>query len=113
MIRLGRIYQERRHADQAVDIYRIVMRTFPQRDVASQAKESLRGGRAVSLPRALTLLALCFLDLHVRAAGQTFDADHKRTEFTHAGARFVLAKGGTGHRPRAQAFVWSRAAPWC
>ena len=43
MVRLGHIFQERNHNDQAVDVYKTVMRTFPQRDVAAQAKASLRG----------------------------------------------------------------------
>ena len=30
-------------AEDAVDIYRTVLRTYPQRDVASQAKSSLKG----------------------------------------------------------------------
>lgn len=43
LIRLGRIYEIQGRAEDAVDIYKTVLRTFPQRDVASQAKESLKG----------------------------------------------------------------------
>ncbi len=43
MIRLGRIYQMRNRAEEAVEIFRTVLRTFPQRDVASQARASMRG----------------------------------------------------------------------
>jgi TolA-binding protein len=43
MVRLGRIYEIQNRAEEAVDIYRTVLRSFPQRDVASQAKASLRG----------------------------------------------------------------------
>ncbi len=43
MVRLGRIYESQNRNEEAVDIYRTVLRSFPQRDVASQAKSSLRG----------------------------------------------------------------------
>lgn len=43
LLRLGRIYEMQGRAEDAVDIYRTVLRTFPQRDVASQAKASLKG----------------------------------------------------------------------
>lgn len=43
MIRLGQIYQSQNRNEEAVDIYRTVLRSFPQRDVASQAKASLKG----------------------------------------------------------------------
>ena len=43
MVRLGRIYEAQNRNEEAVDIYRTVLRSFPQRDVASQAKASLRG----------------------------------------------------------------------
>jgi TolA-binding protein len=43
MVRLGRIYEMQNRAEEAVDIYRTVVRSFPQRDVASQAKASLKG----------------------------------------------------------------------
>jgi TolA-binding protein len=43
LVRLGRIYQIQNRTEDAVDIYKTVLRTFPQRDVASQAKASLRG----------------------------------------------------------------------
>jgi len=43
LIRLGRIYEVQNRMEEAVDIYRTVMRSYPQRDVASQAKSSLRG----------------------------------------------------------------------
>ena len=43
MVRLGRIYEIQNRTEEAVDIYRTVLRSFPQRDVASQAKASLRG----------------------------------------------------------------------
>ena len=42
LVRLGRIYQIQNRNEEAVDIYKTVMRSFPQRDVASQAKSSLR-----------------------------------------------------------------------
>lgn len=43
MIRLGRVYENQNRNEDAVDIYRTVLRAFPQRDVASQARSSLRG----------------------------------------------------------------------
>ena len=43
MVRLGRIYEMQNRNEDAVDIYKTVLRSFPQRDVASQAKASLRG----------------------------------------------------------------------
>ncbi len=43
LIRLGRIYEIQNRNDEAADIYKTVLRSFPQRDVASQAKSSLRG----------------------------------------------------------------------
>ncbi len=43
MVRLGRIYEMQNRNEEAVDIYRTVLRSFPQRDVASQARSSLRG----------------------------------------------------------------------
>lgn len=43
LLRLGRIYEIQGRAEDAVDIYRTVLRTYPQRDVASQAKSSLKG----------------------------------------------------------------------
>lgn len=43
LLRLGRIYEIQGRAEDAVDIYRTVLRTYPQRDVASQAKASLKG----------------------------------------------------------------------
>lgn len=43
MVRLGRIFEMQNRNEEAVDIYRTVLRSFPQRDVASQAKASLRG----------------------------------------------------------------------
>lgn len=43
MVRLGRIYETQNRNEEAVDIYRTVLRSFPQRDVASQARSSLRG----------------------------------------------------------------------
>jgi TolA-binding protein len=43
MIRLGRVYEAQNRNEDAVDIYRTVLRAFPQRDVASQARSSLRG----------------------------------------------------------------------
>jgi TolA-binding protein len=43
LIRLGRIYEIQNRNEEAVDIYKTVLRSYPQRDVASQAKKSLRG----------------------------------------------------------------------
>ncbi len=43
LIRLGRIYEMQSRKEEAVDIYKTVIRSYPQRDVASQAKASLRG----------------------------------------------------------------------
>jgi len=43
LLRLGRIYEIQGRAEDAVDIYRTVLRTYPQRDVATQAKSSLKG----------------------------------------------------------------------
>lgn len=43
MIRLGRIFEAQNRNEEAVDMYKTVLRSFPQRDVASQAKSSLRG----------------------------------------------------------------------
>ena len=43
MVRLGHIYEERKLNDLAVDVYKTVLRTFPQRDIAAIAKSSLRG----------------------------------------------------------------------
>jgi TolA-binding protein len=43
LIRLGRIYELQNRNEEAIDIYRTVMRSYPQRDVASQAKASMRG----------------------------------------------------------------------
>jgi len=43
MVRLGRVYEIQNRNEEAVDIYKTVLRSFPQRDVASQAKSSLRG----------------------------------------------------------------------
>lgn len=42
MVRLGRIYEIQKRNDEAIDIYKTVLRSFPQRDVASQAKASLK-----------------------------------------------------------------------
>lgn len=43
LIRLGRVYQMQNRNDEAIDIYKTVLRSYPQRDVASQAKASLKG----------------------------------------------------------------------
>ena len=43
LVRLGRIYQIQNRNEEAIEIFKTVMRSFPQRDVASQAKASLRG----------------------------------------------------------------------
>lgn len=43
MIRLGGIYKTNNRTEEAIDIYRAVLRSFPQRGVAAQAKASLRG----------------------------------------------------------------------
>ncbi len=43
LIRLGNLYEMERRFEDAVDLYRKVLRSYPYRDVASQAKESLQG----------------------------------------------------------------------
>jgi TolA-binding protein len=43
LLRLGKIYEMQGRAEDAVDIYKTVLRSYAQRDVASQAKASLRG----------------------------------------------------------------------
>jgi TolA-binding protein len=43
LIRLGRIYEIQNRNEEAIDIYKTVLRSYPQRDVASQAKASLKG----------------------------------------------------------------------
>ena len=43
LVRLGRIYELQNRNEEAVDIYKTVLRSFPQRDVASQAKASMKG----------------------------------------------------------------------
>lgn len=43
LIRLGRIYEVQNRNDEAIDIYKTVLRSYPQRDVASQARTSLKG----------------------------------------------------------------------
>ncbi len=43
MIRLGQIFEAQSRTEEAVDLYKTVLRSFPQRDIASQAKASLRG----------------------------------------------------------------------
>lgn len=43
LIRLGRIYEMQNRNGEAIDIYKTVLRSYPQRDVASQAKASLKG----------------------------------------------------------------------
>ncbi|MGE4129992.1 MAG: tol-pal system YbgF family protein [Bdellovibrionales bacterium] len=43
MVRLGRVFEIQNRPEEAVDIYKTVIRSFPQRDVAGQAKNSLRG----------------------------------------------------------------------
>lgn len=42
LIRLGRIYQMQNRNEEAIDIFKTVIRSYPQRDVASQAKASLK-----------------------------------------------------------------------
>lgn len=43
LLRLGKIYEIQGRAEDAVDIYKTVLRSYPQRDVAGQAKTSLKG----------------------------------------------------------------------
>jgi TolA-binding protein len=43
LLRLGRIYELQGRAEDAVDLYKTVLRSYPQRDVAAQAKASLKG----------------------------------------------------------------------
>ena len=42
MVRLGGIYRTQNRNDEAIDILTTVMRSYPQRDVAAQAKATLR-----------------------------------------------------------------------
>jgi len=42
LLRLGQIFEQRDRYDEAVQIYRTVLRSFPYRSVASQAERSLR-----------------------------------------------------------------------
>lgn len=43
LIRMGRIFEAQNRTEEAIDIYKTVLRSFPQRDVASQARGSLKG----------------------------------------------------------------------
>lgn len=42
MLRLGRVFEVQKRSSEALDIYKTVVRSFPQRDLASQAVESIR-----------------------------------------------------------------------
>lgn len=42
MLRLGRIFEIQKRSTEALDIYKTVVRSFPQRDLASQAVNSIR-----------------------------------------------------------------------
>lgn len=42
MLRLGRIFEIQKRSTEALGIYKTVVRSFPQRDLASQATESIR-----------------------------------------------------------------------
>lgn len=42
MLRLGRIFETQKRSSEALDIYKTVVRSFPQRDLASQAVNSIR-----------------------------------------------------------------------
>ena len=42
LLRVGKIYEYKDRPEEAVDIYKAVLKTFPHRGVASQARESLR-----------------------------------------------------------------------
>lgn len=42
MLRLGRIFEAQKRSSEALDIYKTVVRSFPQRDLASQAVNSIR-----------------------------------------------------------------------
>ncbi len=42
MLRLGRIFEIQKRSSEALDIYKTVVRSFPQRDLASQAVNSIR-----------------------------------------------------------------------
>lgn len=42
LLRLGQIFEQRDRYDEAVQLYRTVLRTFPYRSVATQAERSLR-----------------------------------------------------------------------
>lgn len=42
LLRLGKLYELRRRPEEALDIYKTVLRSFPQREVASQATRSLQ-----------------------------------------------------------------------
>jgi TolA-binding protein len=43
LLRLGRVFENQGRAEDAVDIYKTVMRSYPQRDLSSEAKKSLQG----------------------------------------------------------------------
>lgn len=43
LLRLGRIYERQGRAGDAVDIYKTVIRSYPQKDVTAQARHSLKG----------------------------------------------------------------------
>jgi TolA-binding protein len=42
LIRLGQIFEFERRPEEAVEVYQTVLRSFPQREVASQAAESIK-----------------------------------------------------------------------
>lgn len=42
MIRMGKIYESQSRSDEAIEVYRLVMTSFPYRGLASQARDSLR-----------------------------------------------------------------------
>jgi TolA-binding protein len=42
MLRLGKVYEYQERHEEAIEIYKTVMKAFPSRDIASQANNSLR-----------------------------------------------------------------------
>jgi hypothetical protein len=64
----------------------------------------------VKLARALALLTLCFLDLHVRAEDPVFNAEAGRRRFTVGDARLTLARGGLARAEKDHAVRLIRGA---
>lgn len=43
LLRLAKVYEQQGRADDAVDIYKTVIRSYPQRDLTAQARQLLKG----------------------------------------------------------------------